>query len=92
MRRDTLGGPLDALAVAFEHGPLAAALATGLVGFLKYRTSDISISVITPDGREVKGTAVRVRGRSAADLERALADAVREAGGADPPPGPPGDG
>jgi hypothetical protein len=92
IRPGALGGPSEVLAVAFEHGPVAAALATALVGFLKYRTSDISISVVRRDGTEVNASAFRVGRRASAELERVMADAVQQAVAADPPPAPAGDG
>jgi hypothetical protein len=88
---DALGGAAGLVAVACEQGPLAAALATALVGYLKYRTSDISISIVRPDGTEVKAEVSRVRGRSAEDLEAALTEAVRAVCGPGSPPGPSGD-
>jgi hypothetical protein len=91
MRSDALGPGGDILAIAVEEGPLIGVVALALVKFVEYRTTDIAISVVRPDGTEVKGT-VRVHGKRAVELEKALVDEIRGNHQDDPPAGSAEDG
>jgi Effector Associated Constant Component 1 len=64
----TLGSAAELLVVALGPGGVSAAVATGLVAWLRQRTSDIAITARGPDGREVRLAARRVRALDSGQL------------------------
>jgi Effector Associated Constant Component 1 len=64
----TLGSAAELLAVALGPGGVSAAVATGLVAWLRQRTSDVAITARGRDGREVRLAARRVRALDSGQL------------------------
>jgi Effector Associated Constant Component 1 len=60
-RPETLGPAAETLAIALGPGGLSASVATGLVAWLRHRTSDVTVVARGRAGREVRVSARRVR-------------------------------
>ncbi|MGX6607442.1 effector-associated constant component EACC1 [Micromonosporaceae bacterium Da 78-11] len=84
--RGELGAVTDIIAVALGPGAVVAVLVESICGWLRTRSSDLTVRVRRPDGTEVEMTATRIRGLTAAELAPAvdkISDALTRAAAID---------
>jgi hypothetical protein len=75
---EALGHVADALVVALAPGGVTAVLIGGIFGWLRHRTSDLSVSIRQPDGGQAEISAHRVQRLNAEELATAIALVVQQ--------------
>lgn len=74
----TLGSVAELLTVALGPGGISAALAAGLVAWLRQRTGDVTVTAWRHDGQKVELTARRVHGVDTGQLRDLIASLATE--------------